>query len=405
MEKDKSSNKIFGILLLTVIAFSFGIFFGRNISSTDVPLITSVFKNSSKDVNMDLFWDVWNIMESKYVDPSKVTQQEKLYGAIKGMVDSYDDSATIFLDPEETKAFNDTSEGKTFEGIGAELGYDSGFIIIVSPIDGSPAKAAGIRAGDFIVAVDDVEVTKKDNITDIVNKIRGEAGTIVKLKILHKDEQTPIDIEIQRGAITVPSMSVDYKGDVAIIDIARFTDSSYTAWTNRWDSLVAEVNSKNIKKVILDLRGNPGGYFDAAIYAADDFLDENITIAQQEDGDGNVQKFSSTRGGKLLNPKVVVLVDSGSASASEILSGAIQKNNRGIVIGTKTYGKGTAQNVVDLTDGSSIHVTILKWLLPDGGWLNRENPITPDIEVENSSEDFVNGTDKQMDKALEEINK
>lgn len=354
---------------------------------------------------MDLFWDVWNIMESKYVDPSKVTQQEKLYGAIKGMVDSYDDSATIFLDPEETKAFNDTSEGKTFEGIGAELGYDSGFIIIVSPIDGSPAKAAGIRAGDFIVAVDDVEVTKKDNITDIVNKIRGEAGTIVKLKILHKDEQTPIDIEIQRGAITVPSMSVDYKGDVAIIDIARFTDSSYTAWTNRWDSLVAEVNSKNIKKVILDLRGNPGGYFDAAIYAADDFLDENITIAQQEDGDGNVQKFSSTRGGKLLNPKVVVLVDSGSASASEILSGAIQKNNRGIVIGTKTYGKGTAQNVVDLTDGSSIHVTILKWLLPDGGWLNRENPITPDIEVENSSEDFVNGTDKQMDKALEEINK
>ena len=344
-------------------------------------------------------------MESKYVDPSKVTEQEKIYGAIKGVVDSYGDPATLFLDPEETKKFNDSNEGKYFEGIGAELGYEDGLIVVVSPIDGSPAKAAGIRAGDYILAVDDVEITKEDNIYDVVDKIRGEAGTTVKLTILHKKDVKPVDIEVERGEITVPSMSVEYNGDIAIIDIARFTDSSYSAWTNKWDDIVGEINSKNIKKIIIDLRSNPGGYFDAAIYAADEFLDSGAVISKQEDGDGNIQTFSATKGGKLVNSKVVVLVDSGSASASEILSGAIQKNNKGIVIGTKTYGKGTAQSVLDLADGSSLHVTILKWLLPDGNWLNRENPITPDIEIENSTEDFLNGNDAQMKRALEEINK
>ncbi|MBP6922277.1 peptidase S41, partial [Candidatus Dojkabacteria bacterium] len=154
-----------------------------------------------------------------------------------------------------------------------------------------------------------------------------------------------------------------------------------------------------------DLRGNPGGYFDAAVYAADDFLDTGKIISKQEDGNGNVQTFEAKSGGKLLGKKVVIIVDEGSASASEIFTGALQQNKVATVVGTKTFGKGTAQTVIDLADGSSVHVTILKWLLPDGTWLNEENPITPDVEVENSVEDFVKGFDRQYNEALLLINK
>lgn len=408
MEKNNSGVKIFGILTLTVVAFAIGVVFGRNVSAENGSnLLTNVF-NTQKDVDMGLFWEVWGTMKSKYVDKDKVTDQDMMYGSIKGMVNSYEDPATIFLTPEETEEFNKSNEGKYFEGIGAELGYEDGYIIIVSPIDGSPAKAAGVRAGDYILAVDDTEVKRGDNIYDIVALIRGESGTTVKLKVLHKGENEPVEIDIKRGEITVPSMTLSFVGnnkDIALVDIARFTDSSYIAWANRWDEVTKEIKSKGVNKVIVDLRGNPGGYFDAAIYAADDFLDSNLIISKQEDGEGNVQEYKSSKGGELVNSKLIVLVDSGSASASEILSGALQQNNRAKVIGTKTYGKGTAQTIQNLSDGSSLHVTVLKWLLPNGEWLNRDNPITPDIEVELTNDDFMKGLDPQMDRALEEVNK
>jgi carboxyl-terminal processing protease len=401
--ENNSSIKTFGVLVVAVVAFSFGIVFGRSVNTSDI----NIFNTRSSAVNQDLFWEVWNVMENKYVEKDKVSEEEMMFGAIKGMVDSYGDPATIFLTPEETKKFNEANQGKYFEGIGAELGYENGSIIVVAPIDGSPAKAAGIRAGDYILAVDDYELKANDNIYDVVQRIRGEAGTKVVIKVLHKGDMQPTEIEITRGSITVPSMSLSYVGekkDIALIDVARFTDSSFDAWTKNWDEVVNEVYAKGVNKVIVDLRGNPGGYFDAAIYSADDFLDSGKVISKQEDGSGKVQEFTSKRGGRLLGKKVIVLVDNGSASASEIFAGALQKNGVGQVVGTKTYGKGTAQSVLDLRGGSSLHITILKWLLPDGVWLNRDNPITPDVIIENTTEDFVAGMDKQMDEALRLIN-
>ena len=398
MEEDKG-KKIFETLVLTVIVFCIGLIFGRSIAPVN---------DISKKVDMSLFWQVWDTLDKNYVEKDKVEDIDKVYGAIKGLVQSYNDPATVFLTPEETKEFNDLNSGKYFEGIGAELGYSDGSIIIVAPIDGSPAKEAGIRPGDLILAVDDYEVKSGDNIYDIVAKIRGESGTKVSLKVLHKGELEPVVLEITRGEITVPSMTLKYVGDsndVAYIDIARFTESSLSEWESKWDSVAQDVQRSGVDKVLIDLRGNPGGYFDAAVYAADDFLDTGKIISKQEDGNGNVQTFEAKSGGKLLGKKVVIIVDEGSASASEIFTGALQQNKVATVVGTKTFGKGTAQTVIDLADGSSVHVTILKWLLPDGTWLNEENPITPDVEVENSAEDFVKGFDRQYNEALLLINK
>ena len=398
MEEDKG-KKIFETLVLTVIVFCIGLIFGRSIAPVN---------DISKKVDMSLFWQVWDTLDKNYVEKDKVEDIDKVYGAIKGLVQSYNDPATVFLTPEETKEFNDLNSGKYFEGIGAELGYSDGSVIIVAPIDGSPAKEAGIRPGDLILAVDDYEVKSGDNIYDIVAKIRGESGTKVSLKVLHKGELEPVVLEITRGEITVPSMTLKYVGDsndVAYIDIARFTESSLSEWESKWDSVAQDVQRSGVDKVLIDLRGNPGGYFDAAVYAADDFLDTGKIISKQEDGNGNVQTFEAKSGGKLLGKKVVVIVDEGSASASEIFTGALQQNKVATVVGTKTFGKGTAQTVIDLADGSSVHVTILKWLLPDGTWLNEENPITPDVEVENSAEDFVKGFDRQYNEALLLINK
>ena len=402
---ENNGGKVFGVLILTVVAFCGGIIFGRNVGPSSNGMMTF---NTSRSVNIDLFWDVWNILEDRYVEEEKVSESERVYGAIKGLVDSYADPATIFLTPDETQDFNDLNSGKYFEGIGAELGYSEGSIIIVSPLDGSPAKAAGIRPGDYILSVDDYEVKSGDNVYEIVEKIRGEAGSVVKLTILHKGELEPVEIEIERGEITVPSMTLSYVGDnkdIAFIDIARFTESSLEIWNSKWDKVVQDISSKKIDKILIDLRGNPGGYFDAGVYAADDFLDMGKIISQQEDGKGNIQTFDSTKGGMLIGKKVVILVDEGSASASEIFAGALQQNGVATVVGTKTYGKGTAQSIVDLSSGSSLHVTVLKWLLPDGSWLNTENSITPDVEVENSVQDFVNGVDKQYNEALLLFNK
>ncbi|HPP18919.1 MAG TPA: S41 family peptidase [Candidatus Dojkabacteria bacterium] len=398
MEEDKG-KRIFETLVLTVIVFCIGLIFGRSIAPVN---------DISKKVDMSLFWQVWDTLDKNYVEKDKVEDIDKVYGAIKGLVQSYNDPATIFLTPEETEEFNNLNSGKYFEGIGAELGYSDGSIIIVAPIDGSPAKEAGIRPGDLILAVDDYEVKSGDNIYDIVAKIRGESGTKVSLKVLHKGELEPVVLEITRGEITVPSMTLKYVGDsndVAYIDIARFTESSLSEWESKWDSVAQDVQRSGVDKVLIDLRGNPGGYFDAAVYAADDFLDTGKIISKQEDGNGNVQTFEAKSGGKLLGKKVVIIVDEGSASASEIFTGALQQNKVAVVVGTKTFGKGTAQTVIDLADGSSVHVTILKWLLPDGTWLNEENPITPDVEVENSVEDFVKGFDRQYNEALLLINK
>lgn len=409
-KSENSIKKTVGILILVVSVFVTGFVGGRLFEGSSIGIFQGVKGEtvSSGDVDMGLFWEVWNTIKNGYVDEEKVDDQGMFYGSIKGMVDSMEDPATVFLDPTETEEFNLSNEGKYFEGIGAELGYDDGSVIIVSPLEGSPAKAAGLRPRDIILKIDDYEITSTDTIYDVVGLIRGEAGSKVTLQVLHTGDFTPVDIEIERKEITVPSMGWELIGDnneIALINIDRFTDSSYAEWTSNWDSLVSEVVASGVDKIALDLRGNPGGYFDAAVYAANDFLKEGKLIAQQRNKNGELDVYKATRKGRLLDTEVVVLVDAGSASASEILAGALQGNDRAQLVGETTYGKGTAQSVIDFTDGSSLHLTILQWLLPDGEGLTRDNPITPDVDVEYTNEDFVNGDDPRLDKAVELLSK
>jgi carboxyl-terminal processing protease len=387
-----------GTVLLVFFVFIFGFVIGKNYN----PNITS--NSSSNNVDFSLFWNVWNTLEDEYVDEDAVDSETMLYGSIKGMVSSLEDPATVFLDPEETEEFELSSKGKYFEGIGAELGYENGVVIIVAPIAGTPADKAGLRPGDVILRVGDHEVVSSDTVYDLVALIRGEAGTTVEMEILHTGDIESTIVNITREEITVPSMSWELVGedeDIALINLDRFTDSSYSEWVSNWDNIVEDIVDSGVDKIILDLRSNPGGYFDAAVYAANDFLKDGKIISQQKDKDGVVDVFKADGSGRLLDKEVVVLVDSGSASASEILAGALQQNDRAQLVGEETYGKGTAQSVIDFSDGSSLHITILKWLLPDGTSLTNDSPIVPDIEVEYTNEDFVNGDDPRMEKALE----
>ncbi len=408
-EEDQKNNeqgfqKVIGVGMAIVVVFTMGLIVGRSVDvgSSIFPITTS------KNLDMEMFWRVLDLTRKNYVDSEEIVEEDLVYGAIKGMVSSLNDPATVFLTPEETEEYNAASEGKYFEGIGAELGYDDGQVIVVTPLEGSPAKAAGIRPGDYILKIDDYELTSEDTVYDAVAKIRGEAGTDVVLTVLHKGESEPVEITITRDEITIPSMSLEFIGteeDIAHFKIGRFTEASYDIWVSQWDKNVEEIVDSGVDKMILDLRGNPGGFFDAAIYAGDDFLEEGFVISKQKDADGNIEDYDSTQGGDLLDIELVVLINSGSASASEILAGALKQAERGIIIGEETFGKGTAQRVYDLEDGSSLHLTILKWLLPDGSNIERDNAITPDVEVELTNDDFIEGNDPQLDKAIEELTK
>jgi carboxyl-terminal processing protease len=398
-EKNSITNKSLGIIILSVCMLAIGYTAGKLVNIETSPSLQNLV---SKKPQLDLFWEVWGVMESEFVNSDEITVEDKTYGAIKGLVDSYKDPATVFLTPEETKTFQDSNEGKYFEGIGAELGYNNGYIIIITPLDGSPAQEAGIRPGDIILSVDGEDITKGDDIYTVVDKIRGESGSVVKLKILHDGDLEPIELDITRGEITVPSMTVEFlDNNIAYLDLARFTDSSYLTWVNNWEKATQEILDHGSNKMILDLRSNPGGFFDAAIYAADDFLDDTQVISIEEDGQGKREEFKSKKGGDLTNIQLVVLVDQGSASAAEILAGALQYHKRAEIVGENTYGKGTAQAIEDFTNGSSLHVTVYKWLLPDGTWINNDNPIKPNYEVELTNDDFKAGEDPQLDKAID----
>lgn len=403
-QKQKNFSKVLGLGILLVTIFTLGLVVGRNFEKD-----TNLFDfRTSRSLDMGLFWNVLDITRGSFVDNAEIDDQELLYGAIRGLVNSLGDPATVFLDPQETEDFNSVSQGKYFEGIGAELGYDNGQVIVVSPLEGSPAKAAGIRPGDYILKIDDYELTASDTVFDAVGRIRGEAGTEVVLTVLHSGENQPVEIAIVRSEITIPSMSLEYVGpnnSIAYLKVGRFTEASYQIWVSKWKEKIDEIGESGVDRMILDLRGNPGGFFDAAIHAGDEFLKEDFVIAKQRDARDRVQEFRSTKNGSLQDIELIVLVNSGSASASEILAGALQHSERAQVIGETTFGKGTAQKIFDLRDGSSLHLTILRWLLPDGSQIERDNSVTPDIEVELTNDDFLKGDDPQLEKAIEVLSK
>jgi carboxyl-terminal processing protease len=396
-----------GIALIVVSVFAVGLIIGKATGSGDeaggnFTLVGSRDPGEVTELDLGQLWEVWETVKTGHVDDS-ITDEDLYYGALKGIAGGAGDPVTVFLTPEETEQYNEGNQG-VFQGIGAELGYEDGVLVVVAPLEGSPALEAGLRPGDRILAVDDRDVAG-ENIYQVVSWIRGDAGTKVSLTVVPKGASDPEVVEITRGEITVPSVAFEeIADDIVVIDVDRFTESSVSAWQKRWDDIVIQAIDSGPSGIVLDLRGNPGGYFNAAVWAAGEFLPKGSLVAEQFSRDTKVAEFTISREGKLQDIPLVVLVDQLSASASEILAGALAYHGRAYIIGEPTYGKGTAQQVIDYPDGSSLHITTLKWVLPDGSHLDHENVIQPDKEVELTSDDFKQGDDPQLDAARGYLN-
>ncbi|MFA6992509.1 MAG: S41 family peptidase [Candidatus Gracilibacteria bacterium] len=348
----------------------------------------------AKDTDLSLFWTVWGELSKSYYKEEKLDKDTMVYGAIKGMVSALDDPYTVFMDPEESKDFSD-SLGGTLEGIGAELTEKDGKLTIVSPLRDSPAEKAGLLPGDAIYMIDD-EYSADMDVFDAIMKIRGKKGTSVTLTILRKNVKDPFEVTIVRDSITIDSVTVEkLDGGLVYLSISQFSDNTLDEFATAFSDMVLN----QPKGLIIDLRFNGGGYLDAAVDILSYLLPAGST-AVKIDEKGKEEKLMKTDGhAKILDMPIVVLVNEGSASASEIMAGAIQDLKRGVIMGTKTFGKGTVQEVESFQDGSSIRMTIANWLTPNGRNIN-EVGLEPDIVVELKDEDLKKDIDTQKEAAI-----
>jgi len=373
-----------------------------NILNTQ-PQQSPLQNNNFKNIDFGLFWDTWNKVEQKFVDKKKLDPKKMFFGAIKGMVASLDDPYTFFLTPDENKQSKDELGGK-FEGIGAQLGLKDNRVIVVAALKNSPAQKAGVQAGDLVIKVDDASI-KGWTLTQAVSKIRGPKGTKVKLTLERAGKE--IALEITRDVINVNSVELEYISNLAYLKLNQFGENT----NDEWDSAILDIKKrwqkKEIKGMILDLRDNPGGYLESAVYLASDFLKSGQLVVRQESTVSESKNYFTERTGNLTDIPLVVLINKGSASASEILSGALRDYKRAKLVGEKSFGKGSVQEAIDLKTGAGLHVTIAKWILPKGDWINSKG-IEPDIKVENKIPDgntLTKENDSQLKKAIEILTK
>lgn len=397
---------IVGVLCLLVL--SGGFYLGNNyriVWSSGPISWPTVLNLSNKDnpLNNPLFAQVQELMRTKYLRANELDRQEMLYGAIAGMVNSAGDPYTSFYDPNQNQDAESQLSGK-YEGIGAELGYNKDKqLSVIAPIKDSPAVAAGIQAGDIIAKIDDKD-TQNMSLTEAVSLIRGEAGSEVKLTVFHLGADESEVIAITRQQITITSVDLTFEDnpateaeddDLAYLKLSRFGDTT----EQEWDNAVGQILQRDAKALILDLRNNPGGYLQTSIHIGSEFFKDGVIVGQQ-DTTGKVQNFNVERAGRLQSIPVVVLINQGSASASEIVSGALQARDRAEIIGVTSFGKGSVQQVIDLPNDTSLHVTIAKWLLPNGQNIDKEG-IKPDQEVKIEDQDREAEQDPQLNAALQ----
>ncbi len=388
------------VAALVAIALLAGAFYaGFAYGKSKIPsefLIEDVINKSlgqPGDVDFFLFWDAWRVIQEKYVGRVDLDVKELVFGAITGMVRSLGDPYTVFLKPQEAKIFEEDVSG-SFEGIGAEIGIRDDVLTVIAPLEGSPAKRAGILAGDKILKIDDTP-TENLNLNEAVQKIRGKGGTAVKLTIF-RGEQTK-DISIVRERIVVPVLEWSRK-DSGIIHLKLFSFSQEAPV--RFRETANTILREGVTGIVLDLRNNPGGFLEVAQEITGWFVDPGEIVAIEDFGDGRDRReYRAVGSGAFRNTKVVVLINEGSASASEILAGAL-RDTRGVkLVGTKSFGKGSIQELESLGGGSSLKVTVAKWLTPSGISIS-EKGLEPDFVVEMSQEGTL---DPQLDKALEII--
>ncbi len=357
-------------------------------------------------INLDLFRRVEATLQERYIDRGQLDSKAMLYGAIRGMVDSLGDPYTAFFTPEQNVAFRESLEG-VYEGIGAQLGFRNGQLVVVAPLKESPSEKAGVKAGDVIIAVNEGS-TQGWSLPEAVQQIRGERGTQVVLTLQRDNSpgQTgvkPFEVTVVRERIRSPSVQLVWVGErqeLAHLRIFRFGPDTNKGWDETISDVRAKIAGGLVKGVVLDVRNNPGGFLDSAIHIGSEFFDRG-TIVKREYANGSIEKFEVDHTCNLCKIPVVVLVNRGSASASEIVAGAIKTRSRGQLVGEQTFGKGTIQEAIDLPGGAGLHITTARWLLPDDQNENIHGEgIQPDVLMKNPEDRGADELDPQLEKAI-----
>lgn len=347
----------------------------------------------SKDVNFNIFWETWEIIEKNYVR-QPVSETELLYGAITGSVASLGDLHTVFFDPQTTKEFTEELQGK-FEGIGAEIAIKKDRLTIVAPLPDSPAENAGLRSGDKVYEING-EDTTGISLDYAVSKIRGPKGTEVILTIGRESLEDLQEIEIIRDTIRIQSVKYEVlDNNIIHLKVRYFNGDTASDFNNA----VLEIINKNPRGIIFDLRNNPGGFLETSIEVASEWVEDGVVVYERL-SDGKLKKHKAKGRARLKDFPTVVLINEGSASGSEIVAGALQDYGLAILIGEQTFGKGSVQSLFDLSDGSTIKLTTAEWLTPNENTIDGDG-IEPDIEIELTEEDFSSDLDPQLDKAIE----
>lgn len=412
MKGSRGTKWLLWLLVLGAWAGTFGLGYywgGERAMSKQISYVVGQELGQPETVDFSPFWQAWKILDEKYVADNgnssttkKVSNQDRVWGAIAGLTASLEDPYTTFLPPEKKKKFEEEISGN-FSGVGMEIGVKEGVLTVISPLPNTPAKRAGIQAGDKIIKIDDT-ITSNLSADEAVNLIRGVEGTTVRLTLLrgvevNGKENSPFEVSVTREVITIPTIETKkLESNIFLIRLYNFSAVS----PDLFRSALREFVESNSDKLIIDLRGNPGGFLDASVDMASWFLPAGKPIViEKHGGKGNDRTYRS-RGYDIFTDKlkVVVLIDRGSASASEILAGALSEYGKAVLVGEKTFGKGSVQELVPLTKDSSIKITIAKWYTPEGHSLSL-NGLKPDIEVSITEADIKAGKDPQLAKAVE----
>ena len=378
------------LILVVLASFNIGVWFGQIQKTCKVC--------APEELDFSLFWEALNKIQEKYVGKDSLDTQAMIYGAVAGMVESLDDPYTVFLNPEDAKVFAEDVKG-SYEGVGMEIGVRKGQLQVIAPLQGTPAQKAGLKTGDKIMKIDG-ELTLDMTIDEAVSKIRGPKGTEVTLTIYREQQEETKEIKIVRQVIEIPSMEWELREDnIAYIKLYHFSgQASYD-----FSKIAIEILNSPADKIILDLRNNPGGYLGVAQDVAGWFLEKGEVVLIEDFGKDEEQKLYKAEGNaRLSSYPIVILINQGSASGSEILAGALRDNRAIKLIGETSFGKGSIQELTGLQGDSSLKITTAKWLTPNGDSIT-DKGLEPDIEIEMTDEDYEQDKDPQLDKAIEII--
>lgn len=401
-------NYSFGFIvaLLMIASFVAGVFLGDVRPAVVVETPTedgarlvnrdSVPPFRLNDVDFSEFWEVWNMVKERFAGDQK-SDVEMFYGAIAGMVSSLEDPYSTFFDPDLADEFIRELEGM-FEGIGTEIGIKKNQLTVIAPLPDTPAERAGLRAGDKIIAIDDTD-TFGMSLEEAVKRIRGPKGTEVRLHIVRNGLDESLEIPIIRDTIVVDSVRMTIEEQegkkIAIVKISHFNEQTMP----KFSAAIQDILLEDVDGIVLDLRNNPGGFLETAVKVAGEWAPRSVIVVEKF-SDGSLQNYTSNGSARLVDMPTVVLVNGGSASASEIVSGALQDYGKARIIGEQTFGKGSVQDFVEFDDGSALKLTIAQWLTPNGRSINEEG-IEPDEVVEYTFEDYDNDVDPQLRRAME----